>query len=90
MLLDVKSLTKRFGGLTAVSNVAFGIERGEIIGIFGPNGSGKTTTLSLIAGILKPTSGVILWKGNDISTLSAVRGCSARVGQDLSESAALS
>jgi len=70
MLLDVKSLTKRFGGLTAVSNVAFGIERGEIIGIFGPNGSGKTTTLSLIAGILKPTSGVILWKGNDISTLS--------------------
>jgi branched-chain amino acid transport system ATP-binding protein len=70
MLLDVKSLTKRFGGLTAVSNVAFGIERGEIIGIFGPNGSGKTTTLSLIAGILKPTSGVILWKGNDISALS--------------------
>ncbi|MCO5164574.1 MAG: ABC transporter ATP-binding protein [Mesorhizobium sp.] len=70
MLLDVRNLTKRFGGLTAVSNVSFGIERGEIIGIFGPNGSGKTTTLSLIAGILKPTSGVVLWKERDISSLA--------------------
>lgn len=70
MLLDVRNLTKRFGGLTAVSNVSFGIERGEIIGIFGPNGSGKTTTLSLIAGILKPTSGAVLWKDRDISSLA--------------------
>lgn len=70
MLLDIQKLTKRFGGLTAVSSVSFGIERGEIIGIFGPNGSGKTTTLSLIAGILKPTSGAILWKGKDISALT--------------------
>jgi len=70
MLLDIQNLTKSFGGLTAVSNVTFGIERGEIVGIFGPNGSGKTTTLSLIAGILKPTSGAIRWKGNDIGTLT--------------------
>lgn len=70
MLLDIQNLTKRFGGLTAVANVSFAIERGEIIGIFGPNGSGKTTTLSLIAGILKPTTGSILWKGNDISKLT--------------------
>lgn len=70
MLLDIQNLTKRFGGLTAVSNVSFAIQRGEIIGIFGPNGSGKTTTLSLIAGILKPTTGSILWKGNDISKLT--------------------
>ncbi|MFH0297595.1 ABC transporter ATP-binding protein [Bradyrhizobium sp. 31Argb] len=69
MLLDIRNLTKRFGGLTAVSNVSFGIERGEIIGIFGPNGSGKTTTLSLIAGILVPTDGSIVWKGKDISAL---------------------
>ncbi|WP_454618277.1 ABC transporter ATP-binding protein [Bradyrhizobium cenepequi] len=69
MLLDIRNLTKRFGGLTAVSNVSFGIERGEIIGIFGPNGSGKTTTLSLIAGILQPTNGSIVWKGKDISAL---------------------
>lgn len=69
MLLDIRNLTKRFGGLTAVSDVSFGIERGEIVGIFGPNGSGKTTTLSLIAGIIKPTSGSIIWKGSDISVL---------------------
>ncbi|MDI4233266.1 MULTISPECIES: ABC transporter ATP-binding protein [unclassified Bradyrhizobium] len=69
MLLDIRNLTKRFGGLTAVSNVSFGIERGEIIGIFGPNGSGKTTTLSLIAGILVPTDGSIVWKGKDISAV---------------------
>ena len=56
MLLNIKNLTKRFGGLTAVSNVSFGIERGEIIGIFGPNGSGKTTTLKAICGLLEPAA----------------------------------
>jgi branched-chain amino acid transport system ATP-binding protein len=70
MLLDIQNLTKRFGGLTAVSNVSFSIERGEIMGIFGPNGSGKTTLLSLIAGILKATNGAIIWKGKDISELA--------------------
>lgn len=70
MLLSIENLTKRFGGLTAVSNVTFEIGRGEIVGIFGPNGSGKTTTLSLIAGILKPTTGAIVWKGDDISQLT--------------------
>lgn len=69
MLLEVRDVTKQFGGLLAVSNVAFGIERGEIIGIFGPNGSGKTTTLSMIAGVLRPTRGTIVWKGQDISGL---------------------
>lgn len=71
MLLDIQGLIKRFGGLTAVSNVSFGIERGEIVGIFGPNGSGKTTTLNLIAGILQPTEGSILWKGNEIGRLTS-------------------
>jgi ABC-type branched-subunit amino acid transport system ATPase component len=66
MLLEARSLTKRFGGLVAVSDVTFGIEEGEIVGIFGPNGSGKTTTLSLIAGMLPPTSGELLWRGQSI------------------------
>jgi branched-chain amino acid transport system ATP-binding protein len=66
MLLEVASLTKRFGGLTAVADVSFGIERGEIVGIFGPNGSGKTTLLSLIAGMFAPTWGRIVWKTNEI------------------------
>lgn len=66
MLLEARSLTKRFGGLVAVSDVSFGIDAGEIVGIFGPNGSGKTTTLSLIAGMLSPTAGDLLWKGHGI------------------------
>lgn len=67
MFLEVENLTKRFGGLVAVSAVSFHIEPGQIIGIFGPNGSGKTTLLNLLAGLLAPTSGRVLWQGRDIS-----------------------
>ena len=67
MLLKVENLTKRFGGLVAVSDTSFAIEKGEIIGIFGPNGSGKTTLLSLLAGLLPPTAGRVFWKGRDIA-----------------------
>jgi branched-chain amino acid transport system ATP-binding protein len=66
-MLEVRALTKRFGGLTAVAELSFGIARGEIIGIFGPNGSGKTTLLNLIAGLARPTSGAILWQGTNIA-----------------------
>jgi branched-chain amino acid transport system ATP-binding protein len=66
MFLKVDNLTKRFGGLLAVSAISFEIRRGEIIGIFGPNGSGKTTLLSLLAGLLTPTSGEVIWQGADI------------------------
>jgi branched-chain amino acid transport system ATP-binding protein len=67
MFLDVDALTKRFGGLVAVSGVSLQIEEGEIVGILGPNGSGKTTLLSLLAGLLVPTSGTVVWQGRDIS-----------------------
>ena len=67
MFLEVEDLTKRFGGLVAVSGVSLTIEQGEIVGILGPNGSGKTTLLSLLAGLLAPTSGRVLWQGRDIS-----------------------
>jgi ABC-type branched-subunit amino acid transport system ATPase component len=66
VLLEVIGLTKRFGGLSAVSDVSFSIKAGEIVGIFGPNGSGKTTLLNVIAGILAPTAGRILWKAAEI------------------------
>ena len=66
-MLEVRALTKRFGGLTAVADVSFAIAKGEIVGIFGPNGSGKTTLLNLIAGLARPTSGAIIWQGTDIA-----------------------
>jgi branched-chain amino acid transport system ATP-binding protein len=67
MLLKVEGLTKRFGGLVAVSDISFAVSKGEIIGIFGPNGSGKTTLLSLLAGLLPPSGGRVFWKGKDIA-----------------------
>jgi branched-chain amino acid transport system ATP-binding protein len=67
MFLEVENLTKRFGGLVAVSDVSLRIDEGEIVGILGPNGSGKTTLLSLLAGLLVPTSGRVHWQGEDIA-----------------------
>ncbi|MDD4188586.1 MAG: ABC transporter ATP-binding protein [Eubacteriales bacterium] len=58
-ILSVKKLTKSFGGLTAVSNVSFEIEKGELIGLIGPNGGGKTTVFNLLTGIYVPTSGTV-------------------------------
>ena len=66
-LLEIAGLTKRFGGLIAVADVSFSIERGEIVSVFGPNGSGKTTLLNLVAGLIRPTSGRIVWKGEDVA-----------------------
>ena len=67
MFLEVDGLTKRFGGLVAVSNISLRVKEGEIVGILGPNGSGKTTLLNLLAGLLVPTSGTVMWQGRDIS-----------------------
>lgn len=66
MLLEVIGLTRRFGGLTALSEVSFEVAAGEILGIFGPNGSGKTTLLNVISGIFPPSAGQIHWKGQEI------------------------
>lgn len=68
-LLEVENLTKRFGGLTAVSNVSFHVDEGEIVGIIGPNGAGKTTLFNLISGFIKPDSGIVKFKGEDITGL---------------------
>jgi branched-chain amino acid transport system ATP-binding protein len=65
--LEVENLTKRFGGLLAVSNVSFKIARDEIVGLIGPNGAGKTTLIRCILGILKPDSGKVVFNGEDIT-----------------------
>ena len=65
--LKVEGLTKDFGGLRAVDRVSFQINRDEMIGLIGPNGAGKTTLIRLITGILKPTSGTVELKGEDIT-----------------------
>ena len=69
-LLEVKGLTKHFGGLTAVKDVSFHIDEGETIGIIGPNGAGKTTLFNLLSGFLTPDSGTIMLKGENIVGLA--------------------
>jgi len=69
-LLEVENLTKRFGGLTAVNNVSFHIDEGEVVGLIGPNGAGKTTLFHLLSGFLKPDSGTVKFKGENIVGLA--------------------
>lgn len=66
-MLDVIGVTKKFGGLVANNQVSFHQEEGEILGIIGPNGSGKTTMFNMITGFLKPTEGTIKFYGEDMS-----------------------
>jgi branched-chain amino acid transport system ATP-binding protein len=69
-LLEVDNLTRRFGGLSAVSDLTFSVEEGEIRGLIGPNGAGKTTTFNVITGYYRPTAGRIGYRGEAISGLS--------------------
>jgi len=64
---EVKNITKYFGGLAALDDVSFRVEKGEMVALMGPNGSGKSTLLHIIMGVLKPTSGKVFFKGEDIT-----------------------
>ena len=68
-MLSVETLTKRFGGFTAVNRVSFEVEQGEILGLIGPNGSGKSTIFNMLAGAFPPTEGTIRFEGRDIGGL---------------------
>ncbi|AKJ30299.1 ABC transporter ATP-binding protein [Caldimonas brevitalea] len=70
-MLEIRNLTKRFGGLTAVRDVSVTMEAGKINAIIGPNGAGKTTFFNLISGVHQPTSGSIVFKGQDVTRLRA-------------------
>jgi ABC-2 type transport system ATP-binding protein len=65
-MLEVRELTKKFGHRTAVSQVSFKVSPGEIVGYLGPNGAGKSTTVKMLVGMIKPTHGMILFKGQSV------------------------
>lgn len=72
-ILETKDITKRFGGLVAVNNVSITVNKNEILGIIGPNGAGKTSFINALTGIYKPTSGQVLFQGNEITGLPAYK-----------------
>ncbi|MCX5861318.1 MAG: ABC transporter ATP-binding protein [Deltaproteobacteria bacterium] len=65
-MLELKGLTKSFGGLRAVTDLSFTVEKGAIVGLIGPNGSGKTTVFNLVAGFLPPSAGQVLLEGKNL------------------------
>jgi len=69
VMLAIRTLTKRFGGLTAVDGVEFTVNAGEVVSVVGPNGAGKTTLFNLITGILRPDSGHVHFDGADLTGL---------------------
>ncbi len=79
--LEVNQLCKSFGGLMAVNHLDFSMDEGEIVGLIGPNGSGKTTTLNLLTGFLKPDSGSVKFKDRDITGLSRSQLSHAGIGR---------
>ncbi len=80
-LLEVSNLSKSFGGLVAVDGISFSLEPGQIFGLIGPNGSGKTTTLNLIAGVLQPDRGQVRVLGNDVTSLANFRRARAQINR---------
>ncbi|MGI4795575.1 MAG: ABC transporter ATP-binding protein [Janthinobacterium lividum] len=77
-LLDVQGVSKRFGGLVAVNDVSFSVQKGDLVSIIGPNGAGKTTLFNLLTGQLVPSAGQVIFEGQDIGALSPNRR--ARLG----------
>ncbi len=74
-LLEVEGLTKRFGGLTAVSHLDLTVDTGAIVGLIGPNGAGKTTVFNLLTGFFRPDAGRIRFAGTEIQGLPSHRIC---------------
>ncbi|MDA8850450.1 ATP-binding cassette domain-containing protein, partial [Flavobacteriaceae bacterium] len=72
-VLKILNLTKKYGLLTAVSNLSFDIEKGSIYGILGPNGSGKSTTLGIVLNVVNKTSGGFSWFGGELTTHQALK-----------------
>jgi branched-chain amino acid transport system ATP-binding protein len=80
-MLQVQGLSKSFDGFKAVSGTNLHVEKGEIVAVIGPNGAGKTTLFNLITGIIKPDSGKVLFKGEDITGLPPYEVCRKRMSR---------
>lgn len=81
IVMDVRNISKRFGGLKAVNDVSFTVRRGMILGIIGPNGAGKTTLFNLLNGFLKPDQGQVIVKGHDMAGRRPHVLCALGVGR---------
>ena len=66
-MIEVKNVTKKYANITAVNNISFQVQDGEVVGFLGPNGAGKSTTMNMITGFIEPTEGQIIINGYDIS-----------------------
>ena len=80
-ILELKNLTIKFGGLTAVNKLNMHLGKGEALGLIGPNGAGKTTAFNLIVGVYQPTSGQIVFNGEDITGLKPHQVCHKGIGR---------
>src|SRR6202165_3240101 len=80
-LLAVRDVSKRFGGVNALTNVSFAIEPGDVLGIIGPNGAGKTTLLNCISGLYRPDTGDIRWESGSIRGLAPYRIARLGIGR---------
>jgi ABC-type branched-subunit amino acid transport system ATPase component/ABC-type branched-subunit amino acid transport system permease subunit len=81
VILEVRNLSRSFGGLKAVQDVSFKLRRNEILGIIGPNGAGKTTLFNLLNGFLRPSTGEVLLDGRDMSGHKPHELCEAGIGR---------
>ena len=80
-LLAIENLSKRFGGLQAVADVSLEVAAGDICSVIGPNGAGKTTLFNMISGVLRPSSGRIIFDGIDLSTISPWKFAAVGIGR---------
>jgi len=80
-LLQIREVSKRFGGLAALTDVSYSVNQGEILGLIGPNGAGKTTLFNVVNGFYPPSKGEVLFKGEKISHLKPHQICKLGIGR---------
>ena len=81
VILKIENLTKKFGGLVAVNEVNIHLNEGEILGVIGANGAGKTTVFNMVSGSFHPTSGKIIFNGKEIQNMQAHEICKQGIGR---------